>query len=838
VNSAREDRLERLFEAAAALPPARRDAFIARACGADAELRVTLEGLVAHAAAARDFVDRVAAPAVASAADAMLGEPAPRAGSGVAGDGSDALAGRRVAHFQLLERLGGGGMGHVYRAQDLRLDRVVALKFLPPHLSTEADARQRLVREAKAASALDHPSICAVHEIGETDEGQLFIAMAHCEGETLRQRIARGPLPVAEALELAAQAAEGLQRAHETGIVHRDVKPANLMVTRLGRVRIVDFGVAKIDGVDVTREGAAVGTVAYMSPEQTRGGVVDARADVWALGAVLYEMLTGARPFRGESDATVIHAIRHDAPTPVRRLRAEVPSRVATVVARCLEKDPARRYRHAGELLADVRTVQAGGTVRRRIPADRAARYAGAAALAVALLAAGALLTRPPPLDSLAVLPAATAAGDSAQAAFAEGMTGLLTDHLSQLSGLRRVVSRASVARYRNTTKSPPEVGRELGVDVLVGLSARREGGRARIDVELIAADGGRVLWSGGFERPVREVLTLQREVTQAIAHALQLRLTPREAARLAAAPREVHPEAFALYLQAARAGAEPQGMRFLERAIERDSAFALAHARVAVSYIMITRDRARAERAIATALALDPSLSDAYDALGLLRMWIDHDWPAAEGALRRAIELNPHNSVAHHELGQLLMRLGRCDEAVVEERRAVLQNPGIAHFQSGLAEVHLHCRRYDDAVREFGKTLALVRDSSGVYVNMGDAHFYGGRYEEALAMYARSSRPTPGWAYVPLGERRPAREQVDSLTAVLARREGNPFTPVMLARLHTTLGEREQALAWLERLYEQGSWVIVYLRVHPHFDPLRGEPRFQALLRKARLDG
>src|SRR5687767_5003356 len=211
----------------------------------DAELRVTLEGLVAHAAAARDFVDRVATPAVASAADAMLGDPAPHDGNGVAGDGSDALAGRRVAHFQLLERLGGGGMGRVYRARDLRLDRVVALKFLPPHLSTEADARQRLVREAKAASALDHPSICAVHEIGETDEGQLFIAMAHCEGETLRQRIARGPLPVAESLELAAQAAEGLQRAHEAGIVHRDVKPANLMVTRRGRVRIVDFGVAK-----------------------------------------------------------------------------------------------------------------------------------------------------------------------------------------------------------------------------------------------------------------------------------------------------------------------------------------------------------------------------------------------------------------------------------------------------------------------------------------------------------------------------------------------------------------------------------------------------------------
>jgi len=343
------------------------------------------------------------------------------------------------------------------------------------------------------------------------------------------------------------------------------------------------------------------------------------------------------------------------------------------------------------------------------------------------------------------------------------------------------------------------------------------------------------VLWSRSWERPVRDVLTLQREVAQAIAHELQVRLTPKEAARLTAAARPVDPQALSLYLQSARESDGRRHLALLEQATARDPSFALAHARLAGAYVMITRDRTRAEAAIAAALALEPSLSEAYDALGLLRMWIDWDWAAAETALRRSIELNPHNSRAHHELGQLLVRLRRCDEAVAEEQRAVLESPGIEHFQSGLGEVYLLCRRYDDAVREFGKALGLARDSAGILTNIAEADFHRGAYAAALATYERAGR-VPGWARVPLGDSSDALSAVDSLESEWARGSAPSWVPFVLARMYTSLGNRDSALTWLERTYDAREGLIVYIGVHPHFDPLRGEPRFQSLLRRVGL--
>jgi eukaryotic-like serine/threonine-protein kinase len=842
VDAPREDRLEQLFEEASALPLERRAAFLRGACGADADLRHTLEALLADADDAHGFIDRVATPAVARAAGNVLDDTRP-----TVGDPGDALVGQRVGHFHIVEKLGGGGMGRVYKARDLRLDRVVALKLLPPHLSADDEAKRRFVHEAKAASALAHPNLCTIHEIGETDAGQLFIAMAFYDGETLKRLIARGPLPVAAAVDWVAQLADALRHAHAAGIVHRDVKPANVMVTDAGGVKLLDFGVAKVAGTELTRAGATIGTVAYMSPEQTRGDPVDARTDLWSLGALLYEALTGRRPFRCESEETLIYAIRHDEPPPVRRLRAEIPAGVAAIVGRCLEKDPRRRYQGADELLTELRAVGMGGAVRRARWPRRALRLAGTAgALCVLLVAVRAGPTRPEArFDSLAVLPVTVrtgggAAPGAAQGAahedLASGMTDLLITQLSQLGGLRRVISRTAVMPYAGTRKSSRQIGRELGVDALVETSVLRDGERVRVDVGLIDAAAGRVLWSRSFERPTRDALTLQREVAQAIARELHVRLTPGEAARLAAAAREVDPEALALYLQAVREGDGRRQLVYLEQAIAKDSAFALAHARIAGVYVMIAHDRGKAERAIARALALDPALSEGYDALGLLRMWVDWDWPAAEAALRRSIALNPHNSHAHHELGQLLVRLKRCDEAVAEARRAVLESPGVEHFQSGLGEVYHYCRRYEDAVREFGRTLGLARDSARTFTNLGEAYFHAGAHARALAMYRASGRVVPGWAHVPLGSRREARAQIDSLEAAWAGGAGPRFLPFVLARLHASLGEREQALAWLERTYDAREGLVVYLAVDPHFDPLRGEPRFRALLQRVGL--
>jgi serine/threonine-protein kinase len=355
--------------------------------------------------------------------------------------------------------------------------------------------------------------------------------------------------------------------------------------------------------------------------------------------------------------------------------------------------------------------------------------------------------------------------------------------------------------------------------------------------VSLVGTEADRVLWSRSFERLEGDVLTLQREAAQAIAQALQVQLTPQETARLTADASKVNPEAFALYLRSARGEVPAEGMSYIEQAITKDSTFALAHAMAAHGYVM-RHERVKAERAIAKALALDPNLSDAYGALGMLRGWVDRDWLAAEEAFRHAIELNPHNSGPHHELGQLSMRLGRCDEAVEEEQRAVLENPGVAHYQSGLAEVYLFCRRYDDAIREFEKNLDLVRDSLSTTTNIGDAYFYQGKYAQALATYESARWPVPGWAYAALDRREDARKWIATSEAEWARGGAPVWVAWNLARTYATLGERAEALTWLERTYDANGGFVVYLKVHPQFDSLRGEPRFQSLLRKVGLAG
>ena len=708
IDATREDRLEQLFHEASAMLPAQRARFLDDACVGDPQLRSSVEGLLADRSEANDFMDRVASHVVARYTEVALG------GSGSAArDRAGPRSGDHIAHFRIVEKLGGGGMGVVYRAVDVRLGRTVALKFLPPHLDADDDAKQRFVREARAASALDHPNICAVHEIGETSTGQLFIAMACYDGLTLKQRIEHGPLPINEAVSHAKQVAEGLRRAHEAGIVHRDIKPANVIVTDRGQVRIVDFGLAKmIGGSDLTRERATRGTIAYMSPEQTRSPDVDARTDIWSLGILLYEMLTGQRPFRGENDETLIFAIRHDDPRPMRDVRADVPAALDALVGRCLDKNLSTRYQSAGELLADLAVVEQSGAVARPIApnASRKRRFVylgGALLFSVLSLGGGLLLTR------------------SQNRAHAEGTAS-------------------------------------------------------------------------------------------------------------------VKPEALALYLQAERLPSDvrlrAERQRLLEQAIEKDSSFALPYARVAIIYILFTHERGKAEWAISRALVLDPSSSRAYASLGLLKEWMDWDWPAAEAALRRSIALNSYDGRAHHELGQLLMRLGRCDEAVSEERRAMSVEPSNIGYQSGIAEVYLYCRRFDDALREFPRQFQLGGDSSKVYWDLAETYFGQGRYRDALTMYEKSRRPVPGWAYAALGSRTQALQEIEARQAEVAAGKADEWTYWNLAQLNTSLGKRAEAIAWLERLYEERSGLVVYLKVQPHFDPLRAEPRFQALMKKIGL--
>jgi serine/threonine protein kinase len=512
------------------------------------------------------------------------------------------MLGKTISHYKILEKLGEGGMGVVYRAMDTRLKRTVALKFLPPELTRDANAKERFIHEAQAASAPDHPNICTIHEIDETNEGQIFIAMACYEGESLQAMIRRGPLGLDEAVRIASQAARGLAKAHERGIIHRDVKPGNILVTEDGLAKIVDFGLAKLATQSrLTRLGTTVGTVMYMSPEQASGKEADERSDIWSLGVVLHEMATGSPPFSGEHEQAIIYSILNQAPEQVGRLLPEAPKDLERILGKALAKEPAERYQRMSDLAADLELLRESlpsRTKSRTVPAGRASRprlwigIAGVIVLAALALFIGRpyfFKPREKPITSVAVLPFQNMSADPEQEYFSDGMTEAIIKELSQIKALR-VISRTSVMRYKKTDKSLPEIARELGVDAVVEGSVLRADNEVRITAQLIAADPEKHLWAEDFTRSLENILALQSEVAQAIAREIKVAVTPQEKERLTAS-RPVDPEAHEAYLKGkyflGKSGLPNwhKSIEFFQQAIDRDSTYALAYAGIAEAY-------------------------------------------------------------------------------------------------------------------------------------------------------------------------------------------------------------------------------------------------------------
>jgi serine/threonine protein kinase/tetratricopeptide (TPR) repeat protein len=766
------------------------------------------------------------------------------------------LAGR----YRIEREIGSGGMATVYLAHDIKHDRDVALKVLRPEFVATVGT-DRFLREINVTAKLRHPHILPLHDSGEVD-GLLFYVMPYLEGESLRDRLnADRRLSVEESIEIARVVAGALDYAHRHGVVHRDIKPENILLQE-GQPVVADFGIAlagvEAGGTRLTETGVSVGTLQYMSPEQVAGDrEVDGRCDVYALGAVLYEMLTGEVPHSGKTAQAIIARILSESATPVAGLRDTVPSHVAAAVHRSLAKTPADRHQTAAEFA----NALAGGDVDRGADHARDRRRSPAvwlAAVSAVVLLAAALLWKPwsapsAVIRSVAVLPLANLSGDSADTFFADGIHDALITELQQLSAFERVISRTSVLRYRDTDQSVPEIARALNVDAVIDGTVQRADSEVRVRVTLIGAFPERDLWSQDYQTDLTDVLTLQRSITGDIAREIALTLTPTEQARLAQ-PRPVNPEAFKLVLLGREAWnlRDGPGMRravvLFKQASAIDSTYAAAYVGLSDAYNMLTQySFLPAEEGIPLALeyaeqalALDSTGGQAYTSLAEVH-FLNREWDQAEQAYRKAIELNPGSAIGHHFYGWFLSHMGRHDEAIAMLTRARELDPLSAPISSDLAAAYLHARRYDEAWTETERTLAIAPDfHRAVWLQVVLDILTGEEPDRAVARALEleeagvvNSRTALALALAAADRETEARVVLEQAIAEeggaerLYRSEA-----IRAATCYFELGDSVAAWSILERMVDEGIAAgITNLVVWPFFDPLRDDPRFADLV-------
>jgi len=886
-------RVEEVYHEARTRPSGERAAFVNERCAGDEELQREVQDMLRSHEQASGFIE----------------EPAMNVAARLTPNGPS-LAGKLISHYRVLSLVGSGGMGEVYLAEDTGLGRRVALKLLPEDLAKDGQRVNRLQQEARAASNLNHPNILTIHEIGQVGSRH-FIATEFIDGETLRQRLNKEPMELGALLQVAVDIASALAAAHAAGIIHRDIKPDNVMIRRDRIVKVLDFGLAKLTPRNAasvetedptkllvnTEPGVVMGTANYMSPEQARGVEVDARTDIWSLGAVLYEMVTGHVPFEGQTPTDVLSLILQKQPPPIARYSADVPEELERIITKSLVKDRDDRYQTIKDLLIDLqrlrrqldlkeeleRTVAPHEAVDPTVTANQkhttvaevpqptstasSAEYIvgevkrhkravliGVAAIIIVAVAIYVYNSRAGrQIHSLAVLPMVNGTGDPNSEYLSDGITESLIDSLAQLPNLQ-VKSLNSVSRYKGHDTDAQTIGRELGVEAVVTGRVMQRGDGLVVSVEMVNVNDNNRLWGARYDRKLSDLVAVQNEISREVLNKLRLRLTGEQEKRATNRYTE-NTEAYQLYLRGRyhwnRRALDDlwKGLESFQRAIELDPKFALAWSGLADSYaamalggpfgpffrppMPLAEVRSKWGPAARRAVELGPDLAETHTSLGLGLEWLEWDLPAAEREYKRALELNPDYATAHQRYGVYLVASGRNEDGLAELRRALALDPASLPINADLGNFSCLSGKLDEGIEQLKKTIELAPTWPRAHVLLSNCYLEKGMWNEAIEEIQGTGAP----GFVVRARMYAATGKRDEALKIIAEmKKQSNVSPMGLANVYNALGEKDQTFEYLEKAYAEGAPLLRALQTGKMWDPLRSDPRFKDLLKRMRL--